>query len=169
MTGWEIDPGKWEITQGVQGSPDAPLRDVVTRTEEFERSRDVEVTFPPHATTVLELKLVEKGVPYWSRPDLGIGEDDVKVEGGRVKVTVHSLGSVDAPASKVVIRDKAGKVLATVAVPAIKAPLDLFPKTVAVELVLPKGAEWKGGSVTVESRGDVPEITQMNNRVSLPQ
>ena len=63
----------------------------------------VEITFPPHVTTVIELKLVAKGVPYWSRPDLGIGEDDVKVEGNRVKVTVHSLGSVDAPASKVVL------------------------------------------------------------------
>jgi hypothetical protein len=168
MTGWEIDPGKWEITQGVQrASADAPLRDVSTRTEEFERSRDVEVTFPPHVTTVLELKLVAKGVPYWSRPDLGIGEDDVKVEGDRVKVTVHSLGSVGAPASKVVLRDRAGKVLATAAVPSIKAPVDLFPKTAAVVLILPAGAEWKGGSVTVESSGKVPEITQRNNRVLL--
>ena len=43
-----------------------------TRTETFERSRDVAVTFAPHTTTVLELKLMKKGVPYWSRPDLGI-------------------------------------------------------------------------------------------------
>jgi hypothetical protein len=168
MTGWEIDPGRWEITQGVQGSSaDAPLRDVSTRTEEFERSRDLGITFPPHATTVLELKLVAKGVPYWSRPDLGIGGDDVKVEGNRVKVTVHSLGSVDAPSSKVVLRDRAGKVLASAGVPSIKAPLDLFPKTASVVLALPAGADWKGGSVTVESSGDVPEITQMNNRVPL--
>jgi hypothetical protein len=168
MTGWEIDPGKWEITQGVQSSSaDAALRDVSTRTAEFERSRDLEITFPPHVTTVLELKLVEKGVPYWSRPDLGIGEDDVKVEGGRMKVIVHSLGSVATPSSKVVVRDRAGKVLATTAVPAIKAPLDLFPKTAVVELSLPKGEEWKGGSVTVESSGKIPEITQMNNRVPL--
>jgi hypothetical protein len=168
MTGWEIDPGKWEITQGVQGaSADAPLSDVSTRTEEFERSRDVEVTFPPHVMTVIELKLVAKGVPYWSRPDLGIGEDDVKVEGNRMKVTVHSLGSVDAPASKVVLRDKAGKVLASASVPSIKAPIDLFPKTASVVLMLPAGAELKGGSVTVESSGKLPEITQMNNRLPL--
>jgi hypothetical protein len=146
-------------------SADAPLSDVSTRTEDFERSRDLEITFPPHTTTVLELKLVSKGVPYWSRPDLGIGEDDVKVEGNRVKVTVHSLGSVDAPASKVVLRDRAGKVLASAAVPSIKAPLDLFPKTAVVTLTLSSGSDWKGGSVTVESSGDVPEITQMNNRV----
>jgi Concanavalin A-like lectin/glucanases superfamily len=168
MTGWEIDPGKWEITQGVQGSSaDGALRDVSTRTEEFERSRDLDITFPPHATTVIELKLVAKGVPYWSRPDLGIGEDDVKIEGGRMKVTVHSLGSVAAPSSKVVLRDRAGKVLATAAVPSIKAPLDLFPKTASVELSLPASADWKGGSVTVELSGKVPEITQRNNRVPL--
>ena len=84
-----------------------------------------------------------------------------------MKVTVHSLGAVDAPASKVVLRDKAGKVLATAAVPSIKAPVDLFPKTAAVSLTLPAGADWKGGSVTVESGGKLPEITQMNNRVPL--
>jgi hypothetical protein len=167
MTGWEIEPGKWEITQGVQEESADDLRDVRTRTETFERSRDLEITFPPHVTTVIELKLVEKGVPYWSRPDLGIGADDVKVEAGTMKVTVHSLGSVDAPASKVVLRDKAGKVLASAAVPGIKAPVDLFPKTAAVSLTLPAGADWKGGSVTVESGGKVPEITQMNNRVPL--
>jgi hypothetical protein len=114
---------------------------------------------------VLELKLVEKGVPYWTRPDLGIGEDDVKVEGGRMRVTVHSLGSVDAPSSKVVLRDRAGKMLASVAVPSIKAPVDLYPKRAVVSLSLPTGGDWKGGSVTVESSGKVPEITQRNNRV----
>jgi hypothetical protein len=93
--------------------------------------------------------------------------EDVKVEGDRVKVTVHSLGAVDAPRSKVVLRDKDGKVLATAAVPTLKAPLDLFPKTAAVELTLPAGAEWKGGSVTVESGSKIPEITQVNNRVPL--
>jgi hypothetical protein len=168
MTGWEIDPGKWEITQGVQGSSaDAPLHDVATRTEDFERSRDLDITFPPHVTTVLELKLVQKGVPYWSRPDLGIDPDDVKIEGNRMKITVHSLGAVDGPASKVVLRDKAGKVLASASAPAIKAPLDLFPKTAAVTLVVPAGADYKGGTITVESSGKVPEITQRNNRVPL--
>jgi hypothetical protein len=166
MTGWEIDPGKWEIVQGVQGSSAAaPLEDVSTRTADFERSRDLEVVFAPRKTNVIELKLVTKGVPYWSRPDLGIGEDDVKVEGNRMKVTVHSLGSVDAPASKIVLRDKNGKVLATAGVPALKAPLDLFPKTTVVALTLPAQADWKGGSVTVESSGTLPEITQMNNKV----
>lgn len=57
----------------------------------FERSRGVEVTFPPHTTTVLELKLAENGIPYWSRPDLGISSEDVKIDHNRMNVTVHSL------------------------------------------------------------------------------
>ena len=166
MTGWEIDPGKWEITQGTQtDATTGPLQGGVTRTADFERSSSLDVTFPPHTTTVLELKLVEKGVPYWSRPDLGIDPGDVKVEGKTMKVTVHSLGSVDAPASKVVLRDRTGKVLAAAKAAPLKAPLDLVPKTEVVTLVLPANADWKGGSVTIESSGNLPEITQRNNRV----
>jgi hypothetical protein len=171
MTGWEIDPGKWQITQGT--APDATaatndsIQNTTTRTSDFERSQTLDLTFPPHTTTVLELKLVGKGVPYWSRPDLGLDPDDVKVEGNRMKVTVHSLGSVDAPASKVVLRDRTGKVLATTNAPALKAPLDLLPKIATVSLLLPANADWKGGSVTIESTGKLPEITQRNNRVHL--
>jgi hypothetical protein len=171
MTGWQIDPGKWEIMQATQGgeggaTADAPLRDVTTRTAAFERSTDLDFTFPPHTTTVLELKLVSKGVSYWSRPDLGIDPEDVKIESNRMKVTVHSVGSVDAPASKVVLRDRTGKALATATAPALKAPLDLLPKTAVVDLSLPK-ADWKGGTVTVEMTGSQPEITLKNNRVQL--
>jgi hypothetical protein len=156
MTGWEIEPGQWEMTQ-----------DSATRTIDFERGRDVEVTFAPRATTAIELKLVTKGVPYWSRPDLGIDPEDVRVEGSRMTVKVHSLGAVDAPASRVVLRDRAGRVLATAAVPPLKAPADLMPKTADAALDLPTNADWHGGTVTVEMSGADPEITLRNNRVDL--
>jgi hypothetical protein len=166
MTGWEIDPGKWEITQGTQANATTgPIQGGVTRTVEFERSSSLDITFPSHTMTVLDLKLVEKGVPYWTRPDLGIDPGDIRVDGKTMRVTVHSLGSVDAPASKVVLRDRTGKVLATAKAAPLKAPLDLVPKTEVVSLSLPVKAEWKGGSLTIESGGDVPEITQRNNRV----
>jgi hypothetical protein len=58
-------------------------------------------------------------------------------------------------------------VLATADAPALKAPVDLLPKTATVTLTLPANADWKEGSVTIESAGDLPEITQRNNRVDL--
>jgi hypothetical protein len=166
MTGWDVEPGKWEIRQGLQPQDgDSEPRGAVSRTVEFERGKDVEITFEPRATTVINLKLVARGVPYWSRPDLGIEADDVRVEGNRIKVTVHSTGAIDAPPSHVVLRDRTGRVLATAPVPLLKAPLDLMPKTGEAELSLPAGADWRGGSVTVEITGSLPEITLRNNRV----
>jgi hypothetical protein len=76
---------------------------------------------------------------------------------------------VDAPASRVVLRDRAGRVLAAASVPPLIAPSDLMPKTADTALALPANADWHGGSVTVEMTGADPEITLRNNRVELAQ
>jgi hypothetical protein len=166
LTGWDVDPGKWEISQGVYANwGDSEHHLGTSRTIDFERSKDVEITFEPRATTVTNLKLVTRGVPYWSRPDLGIAEDDIRVEGNRMKVTVHSIGAADAPVSRLVLRDRTGRVLATAGVPALKAPLDLRPRTAEAVLSLPADVDWKGGSVTIEATGNLPENTLRNNRV----
>ena len=170
MTGWEIDPGKWEITQGIQGSsPNCSIAQNVEHPHRRLRTQPRVSTspLPPHTTTVIELKLSRRASPTGRDLTSASMKTTSKVEGNRIKVTVHSLGSVNTPASKVVLRDKTGKVLASASVPSIKAPLDLFPKTSAVALVLPSGADYKGGSITVETSSDIPEITQMNNRVPL--
>jgi hypothetical protein len=179
MTGWEVDPGQWTMTQGTQSGignapPSqnatefaAPIQNEQTQTVAFERSKSLTITFPPRTTTVIELTLKEKGVPYWSRPDLGIDPEDVTLEGHKMTVTVHSVGAIDAPAAKVVLRDAGGKTLATTSVPALKAPTDLLPKTAQVMLAVPAGADLKGATVTVECGGDTPEITLMNNSVTL--
>ena len=67
-------------------------------------------------------------------------------------------------AARGVLRDKAGRTIATGSVPGLAAPLDLRPKSATVSLRLPKGAELAGGSVAVEA-GDTLEITKKNNTV----
>jgi len=168
MTGWEIDPGQWEIKQGTQKTDAQPPTDMTSRMATFERSRSVDVTFAPQTTTVLELTLKQKGVPYWSRPDLGIDPEDVSITGRRITVKVHSLGAVDAPPANVVLRDASGKTLAITRTPALKAPTDLVPKTAVVTLRVPENAVLQGGTVEIESTGPIPETTLMNNTVRLP-
>ena len=56
------------------------MQDAITSTAPFERRKYIDIAFAPRATTVIELKLATKGVPYWSRPDLGIDPEDVKVD-----------------------------------------------------------------------------------------
>ncbi len=168
MTAWDITPGRWEIAQGVDADGDDAIDGApATQTVDLERTGDVAFTFPPHVATILNLKLANKGTAYWSRPDLGIGKDDVVVQGRKVTVTVHSLGAMDTPATTLALLDGAGKVLATVPVPALKAPLDLMPKRVTLTLNLPAGGQIKGGSIVLDPNAEMKEITRLNNRVRL--
>jgi hypothetical protein len=168
MIGWEVDPGQWEIKQGTRENDGQPLVNTSSHVATFERSRSIDVTFGPRTTTMLELTLKQKGTPYWSRPDLGIDPEDVTIMGQKITVKVHSLGAVDAPPADVVLRDASGDVLATTRTPPLKAPVDLVPKTTVVTLRVPGNAKLDGGTVTIESKGDVPETTLMNNTVKLP-
>jgi hypothetical protein len=164
MTGWNVDPGMWEMTQGVDANGDDAADGTPAGKEvKLERSGTVGVTFPPRATTVLTFKLKTPGTPYWRRADVGIGAEDVRVEGGQVRVTVHSLGTVDAAASTVRVLDGAGKELGRAAVPAMKGVTDLTPVRTEVAVALPAGA----AAASVVLDGPAEEITQRNNRVVL--
>ncbi len=165
MTGWDVLPGTWKISQGTRAAADGPLLNFQERTLPFERTEGVDITFAPRTVTVLELSIVTKGMPYWSRPDLGISDEDVIVNGRTMLVTVHSLGAVDASESRLVLRDKEGKTLASAPVQPMKAPLDLLPKIYKATLSLPAGWERKGGALTLEAGGKLPEITRRNNVV----
>ncbi|HVS50991.1 MAG TPA: LamG-like jellyroll fold domain-containing protein [Opitutaceae bacterium] len=168
MTGWNIDPGQWEITQGIDANnDDVADQPGAARTEKFERSRSLDFTFAPRATTILTFKLKTPGTPYWSRPDLGLDANDVALRGNALHVRVHSLGSVAAPASSLALRNAAGKVVATAAVPALDAPNDLLPKTAEVTLPLPAGFSSTGATVELDPDHQLEEITTRNNVVKL--
>jgi len=164
LTGWNVDPGEWEISQGLdtQGA-DVADQGIETRTARFERSRSVDLTFAPRATTILTFKLKTPGTPYWQRPDLGIEPGDVRIAGHSVSVRVHSLGSVAAAASTLAVRDRAGRIVATAAVPPLPAPVDLFPRTAEVHVALPENAALDGGSIELDSGHQLEEITTANN------
>ena len=167
LTGWNIDPGTWEITQGIDAQGDDSAAQAVTRTATFERSRSLDFTLPPRATTILTLKLKTPGPPYWSRPDLGLDRQDVTRTADGLRVRVHSLGSVPAPATTVAVRDAHGRILATAVVPALEAPNDLRPRTVEVSLAVPTGTALTGASVEVDPEHRLVEITTLNNTVKL--
>jgi len=152
MTGWMVAPGTWRMS----GPGIAP------RTFTFERSTSVALAFAPHRTSVVDFELVKAGPPPAERPDLGIGEADVAVNGQTVTLTVHSLGAQEARGGTASLLDAKGRVLATAPVPALAAPLDLIPKTATVTLPL------KPGAVRVRVALDGPEVTLMNNEVALP-
>ena len=168
MTAWELAPGRWEITQGLDGDGDDQSDgDTLGTRPELERGSTVTLIFTPRVTTVLTLKLIEPAAPYWTRPDLGVGRDDVTVRGRRVSVTIHSLGAADTRPTTAALLDAKGRTLATADVPALKAPADLLPKRVTVTLEVPAGARLAGASVVLDPGASSKEITRVNNRVGL--
>jgi hypothetical protein len=115
----------------------------------------------------LNLKVLESAEPYWARPDLGIGKDDVVVKNGSVSVTVHSIGSVDSKPTELALVSGDGKVLSTTPVPALKAPVDLMPRTVTLSLKMPGRSSLQGTTVVLNPDNRFKEITRINNRVGL--
>ncbi len=164
MTGWNVEPGTWRMTWGVDRDGDDRI-DGKASTREFtlEKSASVDVVFPSMQTVVMEFERVEKGTPVELRPDLGIGRGDVRVAGDAVEVTVHSLGHVGSGAGYAVLEDARGRELARVAIPAMAAPTDLLPKTTMVSLPL-GGRKSDGLQVRVALEGDAEEVTRLNNR-----
>ncbi len=168
MSCWDIEPGSWEVTVGTRRDAGAgPLEHTVTTTQELERSGTIPVTFAPHAYTVVELRQTGPGLAYWQRPDLGIGPEDVRVEGRTVRVVVHSLGGAPSPSARIVARDAAGHELASAGVGAMAAPSDLKAHSLSVTLRLPGNGAVAGTSVSVEPPKGTKEITPINNTVVL--
>ena len=169
MTGWDVDPGEWDVTVGIDTNNDDKPDTITTEySTSFERTKSIELQFEPRKTTIVRLKLSKKGTPYWKRSDLGIGEDDVKLDGDRVLVKVHSLGSVGSPESTASVVDSDGAILASASIPALDAPLDFRSRTYDITLQLPNGSPREGLSVCIDPDEKIVEITKRNNRVDIP-
>jgi len=166
LTGWNVDPGVWDVTQGVDSDGDDAADGALSRqSTAFERTRTLDLDFPPRATTIVTLELKTPGTPYWNRSDLGIDPEDVTVEGGVMWVEVHSLGSVAAPAARLVVRGSSGAVAASTMIPALAAPLDLLPRKTSVEVRLPPGIDPRGATIEIDPDRSLEEITKANNSV----
>ncbi|MFV0624368.1 LamG-like jellyroll fold domain-containing protein [Sphingomonas sp. ac-8] len=167
MTGWSVDPGRWTMKAATSSDGGTTLAPGETRQLTLERSASTEVVFAPGTTTVLDFALDQPGSPVAQRPDLGIGTDDVAVQGRRVTVTVHSLGALPAEGGVATLVDGDGRERARAAVPALAAPTDLTPKTATVRLTVPAGVDPSTLSVRVALPGDAAEVTRRNNQVPL--
>lgn len=169
LTGWGIDPGVWELEQSVDadqdGKPDAAPE---KRSLRWERSGSLSLSFAPRTTTLLEFRLKERGTPYWNRPDLGLDRRDARLaEPGKLMVTVHGLGSVASPVTRIECRSASGKTLGSAEIPRLEAPQDLLPRTVEVAVPLPEGAELNGATVVIDPDARLEETTRLNNKIAL--
>ena len=164
MSTWNVTAGTWRLRTSTSVDEGKTLVAAgEPTTVSLERSAGTEVTFAPHTTTVIEATLVQPTTPVEARPDIGIGSDDVAVQGRTVTLTVHGLGSVPSGAGTATLVTADGRVVASTAIPPLEAPNDLKPRTVSVRLSAPGGVT--GVTARVALAGDAPEVTLLNNAV----
>jgi hypothetical protein len=167
MTGWNVAPGEWSLSQGLDANGDDAIDGAAeTRALPFERSLGTQVVLPPRQTVIIDMTRVKAGDDPARRADLGVGRDDVTAKGSVVTAKVHSLGAQDAAAARLELVDAAGMVLDTAATPALKAPVDLLPKTASVKLKIPAGVKARGLRVRIVTAQ--PQNTALNDEVVLP-
>jgi hypothetical protein len=173
MTGWSISAGHWQLRSGIDTNGDDRIDTPLSQREfDFEKTRSLQVSFPPKQTLILEMELVAAGTPVEVRADLGIGRGDLVRTGQSLQVTVHSLGHKDTPDAMLLLETLDGKIIAQQKIPPLPAPTALLPQRTQVTLRLPRDIDVKNTQVRVALREDEDgnqeaEITQLNNTVLL--
>ena len=168
VIGQVVKPGLWEVVTGVDTNDDDRADENVERREvPFAYTERARVAFAAGKTTVVEMRLLKEDTPYWQRPDLGVGENDIQVFDHGINVRIHSLGAVSTPEVEVVLKNRDGKVLKSALLPSLEAPTDMLPRSREVIFYLHHITDLKGCYVEIDPENRLQEITKANNKVYL--
>jgi hypothetical protein len=167
MTMGNVKPGRWRIRQGIDNNNDQQIDlNATERIVDLERGESIKLTFPPRKNSVVKLQLVQSAkTSYSERADIGISKADVRIKNNQVTIRVHNVGAIDAPATALQLRDGNGRLITTVSVPGLKAPLDLVPKWTDVKVNVPKAVDLTTGSVQLDPEKKMVQITRVNDYV----
>lgn len=168
MRGLEVAGGLWKVREGIDSDDNGiPDSGVTERKTQFGRESTVDFTVPSHENFSVEMSLEGEGSVSASRPEIGIGREDVRIAGGMIMVTVHNLGGVDVKNTDVALCRSDGKVLARTSTGSILAPNDYLPKTVTVAIPVPSGVDISSCKVTLDPENRIKEIYESNNSVGI--
>ena len=166
MSTWEIEPGQWNITIGVDTNSDG-IADQITKEMNvyLERGLSIDLEFEQGKQFVVEMKLISPGVPYWDRPDHAISKNDIKISSNEILIRVHNIGSISTIPTILHVTDKQGKIL-QVQVPVIDAPIDLIPKFVDIKIPFGPDFNFDSGSIHIDPFERSQQITRNNTLIT---
>lgn len=163
MRVWRLQAGRYEVRTGFDRDDDGAL-DGPARVERVDlvRGRGVPLSIAPRAPVLVLLEQVRAAPGVRARPDLAIGDRDVRCEPGsrRLVVTVHNIGAEATPPARAALMHGA-RTIATADLPPLQAPLDLHPKTATIMFsdVDPQA----GLRIHVDADERIAEIDEANN------
>ncbi len=153
LTGWEINPGKWNIIQGTMSSDNGPISNANSKMIDFERSASTTLTLAPGYNSI-ELTLRTPRRPLLvaprprHRPPKTSKSKDTKCPS---RFTLSAPSRLLRPSSSFAM--PAARSLPPPPPPTLKPPTDLVPKTAIVSLTLPRQIRLQGAA---HSRSNPP-------------
>jgi hypothetical protein len=170
MRVWELENGSYEVVEGTDVNGDDQI-DVVTtkRTLALKRRVAIPLALRPRKVTVIEIKQLQKGAPLWQLPDLAIGREDLHYNAAadRGKLIIHNIGGEKSPGFALVVENEKKAVLLKKEIDGLEAPVDLRPKTVAIDLIGLRTHGTRTLVLKLDPGDKVEEITEENNQLTV--
>ncbi|HBE39625.1 MAG TPA: hypothetical protein DDW27_00155, partial [Bacteroidales bacterium] len=168
MTLWDVLPGKWSITTGIDTDDDQkPDTDLVESSVNLGRGEKLDLTFAPRKYTIISLDLKESsGQGYWDLPDIAIGKEGITVSENEITVRVHNIGAIISPEAAIVVTDSEGIKIGSALVPSIQAPVDLKPRRTDIKISIPSGTGHTAAKIELDPEYKIKQITRKNDTVS---
>lgn len=148
----EIESGLWEVLQGSE-----------CYEVELNLGTRIPVNLEPGEETRIILKCKAAQECKNVCPDLGINDDDVKVETNGIRVTVHSIGGCSSKPCRVVLLDNKNKIVSECPLPSLREPEFLLPVHYDVILPCPPRTVLQGWRIVIDPDGLNHEVTRENN------
>jgi hypothetical protein len=132
----------------------------------LERGSELTLSFSPGNHTIIQLELEEAAhTDYTERPDLAISASGLQIHGNAVTVRVYSQGAVGSPETTLEIWDSNDKSVGVSRVPAMRAPLELNPNWVDIEVIVPPGTDLSSGTIRIDPTSKLEQITRKNTEL----
>jgi hypothetical protein len=164
MRVWTLQPGSYQMRLGIDRDSDDTLdTSLEQRDVTLQRADRLPLTLPPNQVLVLELTQTEAHPKLFPLPDLAISAGEIHRDGDTLVIPIHNIGSADALATDIIVRDNHGQIRARKQVPSIAAPLDLIPKIHTLRLPIPALAPGTIMQIELDTTNQIREIYEGNN------
>lgn len=163
MRVWRLDHGRYRVITGPDLDDDGQRdRTATTHAQILHRHATIDLALPPGEVTIVEVEQLEQRPAITTRPDLALSPLSTRLTPDGALVTVHNIGSVDARSTRLELH-REGQVVARLDVPALKAPLELVPRSITLRFPEAK----QGDSLYLDPDDKLAEISESNNALVL--
>jgi hypothetical protein len=166
---WRLPPGEYQL--GLYEAPEdehKPGKAIREWKAELYRYAAVEMTLPPQKQVLFTVTPIRTQKMNYDKPDAAIGAEDVTMEptSGLLNVKVHNVGIRPVDNILVQVRDmETGVIIGEQIIQHLDAPLDLKPRTEAVEFPNLDAKSRGGVEVIIDPQNKLDDLTRLNNRV----